>query len=118
MCSDLIGKQYRFGANGSEVDCIALVIQALDRMGIANPGVKRDWYSMSVRQVMVELREYTSRIEEPTYDGDIVLLASDPLAFGVAWQSGILYINRDLMRVDWKPSQCVSIRRCFRMKGI
>jgi hypothetical protein len=116
VCRDLIGKRYSFGANGDEVDCIALVIQALDRMGIDNPGVRPEWYGMTTRQVIRELEHFTERIEQPTYDGDIVLLASDPLAFGVTWQSGILYVNRELMRVDWKPSQCVLTRRCFRMR--
>ena len=41
-CSQLIGKPYEYGTNGETVDCIALVIQALDLMGINNPGVKAD----------------------------------------------------------------------------
>ena len=116
MCSHLIGKRYEFGSNGEAVDCIALVIQALDSMGIANPGLKQDWYEMSLSGICRELNRYTDRIKEPTYDGDVVLITGDPVAFGVVWQSGILYINRLAMAVDWKPIKSVLIRRSYRMK--
>ena len=109
-CSQLIGKPYVYGTNGETVDCIALVIQALDLMGINNPGVKADWYEMSMREVIRELDRYTERIAEPAYDGDIVVIAGSPPAFGVAWQSGILFINRQSMRVDWKPASLLLIR--------
>lgn len=116
VCSQLIGKPYKYGSNGETVDCIALVIQALDLMGIDNPGVKSDWYEMNARQIIGELSRYTDRIDWPTYDGDIVVIAGDPPAFGVAWQSGILYINRIAMKVDWKPAAILPILRSFRMK--
>ena len=117
-CSQLIGKPYEYGSNGSSVDCIALVIQALDLMGIDNPGIKPCWYEMSLRQILKELNSYTERISEPTYDGDIVIIAGTPPAFGVAWQSGILFINRQSMRVDWKPTSFLSILRSYRTKKI
>ena len=116
MCSHLIGKRYEFGANGEAVDCIALVIQALDSMGIDNPGLKRDWYSMNLTGICRELDRYTDRVKEPTYNGDVVLITGDPVAFGVVWQGGILYINRLVMAVDWKPISNVLIRRSYRMK--
>ncbi len=116
MCSHLIGKRYEFGANGSTVDCIALVIQALDSMGIENPGLKKEWYGMSLAAICRELSIYTDPIKEPTYDGDVVLITGDPVAFGVVWQQGILYINRLAMAVDWKPISSVSTRRSYRMK--
>lgn len=115
-CSQLIGKPYVYGTNGETVDCIALVIQALDLMGIDNPGVKSGWYEMTAREIIGELNLYTERISQPTYDGDIVIIAGTPPAFGVAWQSGILFINRQSMRVDWKPASLLSILRCFRTK--
>ena len=40
-----------YGINGDTVDCIALVIQALDLMGIDNPGVKPTLYDMSAREI-------------------------------------------------------------------
>ena len=116
MCSQLIGKPYEFGTNGETVDCIALVIQALGLMDIDNPGVKSDWYSMNARQIIRELARYTDRIDCPSYDGDIVVIAGTPPAFGVVWQSGILYINRLAMKVDWKPAARLPILRSYRMK--
>jgi len=116
VCSQLIGKPYEYGTNGDTVDCIALVIQALDLMGFDNPGVKSDWYEMNARQIIRELDKYTERIGYPTYDGDIVIIAGSPPVFGVAWQGGILFINRMVMRVDWKPAAMLQILRSFRMK--
>lgn len=118
MCSHLLGKRYELGADGSgdTIDCISLTVRALDHLGIGNPGVLREWYSMSAREVLRELDHYTERIEQPTYDGDIVVLKGTPPAFGVAWQRGILFINRALMKVDWKPAAVLSIHRSCRMK--
>ena len=118
MCSELIGKPYEFGTNGDTVDCIALVIQALDLMGVDNPGVKSDWYEMNARQIIGELAKYTEKIPEPSYDGDIVIIAGSPPAFGVAWQGGILYINRAAMKVDWRPASKLQILRSYRTKKI
>ena len=114
MCSDLIGRKYSYG----EDDCIHLVIDALDRLGIANPGVKDAWYEMTPRQVLKELNHYCERLDRPSYDGDIALLGVRPLAFGVLWQSGVLYINNSLCAVDWKPVDRLSIRRFYRTKSL
>lgn len=118
MCRDLLGRPYRLGADGTdkEIDCIALTVTALERMGIENPGLRREWYGMTPRQVLRELKRYTVPIERPTYDGDIVVLSGAPPAFGVVWQRGILYINQALMKVDWKPVGQLSILRSYRMK--
>ena len=113
MCSNLIGRRYSYG----DADCIHLVIDALTALGISNPGINPDWYAMSPRQVLRELDRYCSRVEAPAYDGDIVLLTAEPLAFGVSWQSGILFINQTLKAVDWKPASFVTIRRSYRMKS-
>ena len=118
MCSHLIGKPYKYGTNSDSVDCISLVIQALDSMQIDNPGLKTSWYEMSLASVCRELSTYTEKIKRPEYDGDVVLIATDSLAFGVVWQQGILYINRQAMAVDWKPISALSIRRSYRMKRI
>ena len=116
MCEHLIGKDYCLGNAPGTIDCIGLVIAALDDMGIPNPGVKQSWYEMTPLQIGRELKLYTDRISEPKYDGDIVLLESSPIAFGVAWQRGILYINRTTMKVDWKPTKMLSILRSYRTK--
>ena len=118
MCSHLIGKRYEYGSNGATVDCIALVIQALDSMGIDNPGVKREWYGMKLGPICRELKQYTYRINKAAYDGDVVLLAGFPVAFGVVWQGGILYINQWVKAVDWQPIDRFSILRSYRMKQI
>jgi hypothetical protein len=118
VCSNLLGKRYELGADGSgeTIDCIALTVSVLDHLGIGNPGVLRQWYSMGAREILRELNHYTERIEQPTYDGDIVVLRSPTPAFGAAWQGGILYINQSLQRVDWKPAAMLSIHRSYRMK--
>tara|TARA_Y100000004_G_scaffold175364_1_gene214895 strand:- start:206 stop:550 length:345 start_codon:yes stop_codon:yes gene_type:complete len=112
VCSDLIGRKYSYGKD----DCIHLVIDALDRLGIANPGVKDVWYEMTPRQVLRELDHYCERLDRPSYDGDIALLGVRPLAFGVLWQNGVLYINNSLSAVDWKPVGKLLIRRSYRTK--
>ena len=112
MCSDLIGRKYCYGDN----DCIHLVIDALDRLGIKNPGIKSAWYGMTSREILRELNVYCDRLEHPSYDGDITLLGVRPMAFGVIWQSGVLYINESLQAVDWKPAQALTIRRSYRTK--
>ena len=113
MCSDLIGRKYSYGKD----DCIHLVIDALDRIGIKNPGVKKSWYAMTPRQVLRELNHYCERLDRPSYDGDIALLDVRPLAFGVLWQNGVLYINDSISAVDWKPVDSLMIRRSYRTKN-
>lgn len=114
MCSDLIGRKYSYGKD----DCIHLVIEALERMGIKNPGVKEAWYEMTPREVLKELNRYCDRLDRPSYDGDIALLDVRPLAFGVVWQNGVLYINNTLSAVDWKPVSSLMIRRFYRTKEL
>jgi hypothetical protein len=113
VCEHLIGRQYVYG----DTDCIHLVIDALAAMGMNPPAVKPAWYDMTPRQVLGELARYCTAIDAPTYDGDIALLASVPPAFGVAWQNGILYINRLTNSVDWKPASALMIRCSYRMKS-
>jgi hypothetical protein len=113
VCDHLIGRRYQYGSS----DCIHLVIDALHSMGMAPPAVQEAWYGMSARGVLRELGHYCFRIDAPSYDGDITVLAADPLAFGVTWQNGILYINRLTNSVDWKPPGALTIRRSYRMKS-
>ena len=113
MCERLIGRRYSYG----DADCIHLVIDALQLMGMEPPAVQRDWYAMTPRQVLRELDRYCYRVDVPSYDGDISVLTAAPLAFGVTWQTGILYINQQLKAADWKPAHALTIRRSYRMKS-
>ena len=112
MCEQLIGRRYSYG----ESDCIHLVIDALQLMRMNPPAVQRRWYAMTPRQVLRELQHYCDRVDAPAYDGDITVLAASPLAVGVTWQTGILYINQQMQAVDWKPAHALTIRRSYRMK--
>jgi hypothetical protein len=113
VCEHLIGREYVYG----DTDCIHLVVDALAAMGKNPPPVNPVWYTMTPRQILTDLVQYCTPIDAPTYDGDIALLASVPPAFGVAWQNGILYINRLTNSVDWKPASVLTIRRSYRMKS-
>ena len=111
---DLLGcRKYSYGKD----DCIHLVFDALDQLQIKNPGVQSGWYGMSPKQVLGELNRYCDRVEQPSYDGDIALLDVRPLAFGVLWQSGVLFINPYVSAVDWKPVADLMIRRSYRTRN-
>ena len=118
-CSDLIGRPYLYGADGSgpEIDCIHLVYTVLNRLDIATPPFKADWYTASKRQIVRDLLTWGRRIERPEYDGDILLLSEDNWAFAVTWQTGILYINRHLNKVAWAPASSFTAPNCFRTKS-
>jgi hypothetical protein len=113
VCDHLIGRPYEYGGN----DCIRLVIDALNDMGMNPPPFNPSWYEMTPRQVLQDLRRFCTVIDEPIYDGDIAILTAAPLAFGVTWQTGILYINNLTKSVDWKPASVLSIRRSYRLKS-
>jgi hypothetical protein len=113
VCSHLIGRHFEYGND----DCIHLVVDALGEMGMEPPAVDSAWYQMTPRQVLRELEQFCIRIDRPVYDGDITLLTASPLAFGVAWQNGILFINPLISAVDWKPADRLMIRRSYRMKS-
>jgi hypothetical protein len=112
MCSHLIGRPYRYGDN----DCIHLVIEALDCMGLKNPGVKSSWYQAGWREILRDFDRYCNRVDFPKYDGDIVVLSDKSPTFGVVWQHGILFINQATKAVDWKPTAQITIRRSYRTK--
>ena len=119
-CSDLIGRPYRLGADGSgpEIDCIHLVYTVLERLDIDTPAFNPDWYTAPKRQIIRDILSWGRRIERPEYDGDILLLREANWAFAVTWQTGILYINRHLGKVAWAPAQALFDPICFRTKGI
>jgi hypothetical protein len=113
VCDHFIGRPFEYGGD----DCIHLVVDALKEMGFDPPGVADTWYTLSNRGILQELNRHCSRIDRPVYDGDIALIAAQPPTFGVAWQSGILFINPLISAVDWKPAASLTIRRSYRMKS-
>lgn len=119
-CSDLVGKPYRLGADGSDgaIDCIHLVYTVLGRLGIPTPEFQADWYTADTRTVLRDIHKWGRRVAQPQYDGDVVMLAHDNWAFGVTWQDGIFYINRDLLKVAWLPLCAAPKCRSYRMKKI
>ena len=118
---DLIGRPYRLGANGTgadgAIDCIHLVYVVQERLGIPMPAFKDEWYGQSIRQYGRDLLKWGSRIDEPGYDGDMLLLDQGDPVFAVVWSRGCLYINRHLKAVAWCPIGTLSSRYCFRMKN-
>lgn len=86
-------------------------------MGLDPPSDQPDWYSLEIKGILREVRRYGDPIEAPLYDGDVVLLASNPAALGVTWQNGILYLNRLTGTADWKPVSALTILRSYRMKS-
>lgn len=118
---DLIGRPYRLGADGTgadgAIDCIHLVYTVLERMEIPTPVFQADWYNQSVRQYGRDLLKWGTRVDEPQYDGDVLLLDQGDPVFAVVWSKGCLYINRHLKAVAWCPIGTVSGRYCFRLKS-
>jgi len=118
---DLIGRPYRLGADGTgadgAIDCIHLVYVVLERLNMPTPKFKDDWYNQSVRQYGRDLLKWGSRIDQPGYDGDVLLLDQGDPVFAVVWSRGCLYINRHLKAVAWCPIGGVLSSHCFRMKS-
>lgn len=118
---DLIGKPYRLGADGTgadgAIDCIHLVYEVLARLNIPTPKFQADWYNQSVRQYGRDLLKWGTRVEQPQYDGDVLLLNQGDPVFAVVWSRGCLYINRHLKAVAWCPIDGMSSSHCFRMKS-
>lgn len=102
---DLIGLSYRLGADGTDgtIDCIHLCLEVRGRLNLASPPINPHWYSMNRRAILRELLTWCYRIEQPSYDGDVILFPQEVHTFGVLWQQGALYIDRYLQAVQWCP---------------
>lgn len=113
---DLIGRPYELGADGTSgpIDCIHLVYTVLARLQIPTPNFNPHWYDASWRTVLRDLANWGTRVAQPEYDGDVVLLPHKRFVFGVTWQTGILYINQDLAAVSWSPMSGCLPRRAYR----
>jgi hypothetical protein len=109
VCDHLIGRRYQ--------RCHQLVLEAMQAMGLDAPSDQPDWYSLGMKGILREVKKYGDAVDAPAYDGDVVLLASDPPALGVTWQNGILYLNRLTGTADWKPVSALTILRSYRMKS-
>ena len=122
---DLIGKPYRYGANGTDldgaVDCIHAVLLALDAMGIPRPATKSSWYDGNRIAIARDLLEWGTRVNEASIDGDVVLLARDQYIFGVTWQDGLIHCNELRQQVAWYPIKMLQpvyiVRHCSRMNA-
>lgn len=118
---DLIGRPYRYGADGTDpdgaLDCIHLVYLALERLKIPTPPFNPAWYTSNTTTIARSLLHWGTRIDRPLYDGDIAVLFQAPSAFSVTWQNGILYINNHLERVAWSPIATLPPSHCFRTKS-
>ena len=118
---DLIGRPYRYGADGTDpdgaLDCIHLVYTVLGRLGINTPPFDQHWYAASPIAIGRDLLQWGRRVTGANYDGDVALLAGEEPIFAVAWQNGLLYINRPLEQVAWCPIGIVPKCRCFRTKN-
>lgn len=109
-CIDLIGQPFVWG----ELDCIHLVYRVLERMEIPTPTFDPSWYERNTMQIGRALLRWGERIERPTYDGDVVLLADEQLSFGVVWQAGILYMSLQVEAVAWCQLRGIKVAHAFR----
>jgi hypothetical protein len=117
-CSDLIGLRYRLGADGTdgEIDCIHLVYKVQARVGIEMPPLNPAWYDCSWRAITRDLLQWGRRVDVPEYDGDMLLMRQQQKAFAITWQTGILYINPELLKVAWCPVSKSTNYHCFRSR--
>lgn len=84
---------------------------------IPTPPFNPHWYEAGKVTVLRDLLSWGERVDKPTYDGDIVLFDQNGWAFAVTWQTGILYINRQLEKVSWCSVQSLGKYHCFRTKN-
>jgi|TARA_B100000073_G_scaffold138573_1_gene113863 hypothetical protein len=119
ICSDLIGLRYELGADGSngQIDCIHLCYKVLEHLGMQAPPFKSSWYQASRWEIARDLLSWGDRVKRAEYDGDILLLQQQTLAFAVTWQTGIFYINRQTETVNWGSLRLAQKYHCFRMKN-
>ena len=117
--SSLIGRPYKLGADGSgtEIDCIHLVYATWHYLGIPSPMFENQWYVASNRYIAKAILRWGARIQAPYQDGDLLLLPDKTHVFAVVWQSGILYINRDLGAVSWCPLSAIPPCHVFRCRS-
>jgi hypothetical protein len=102
---DLIGLPYKLGAHPSsgKTDCINLVYEVRNRLGLDNPPLDNSWYTAGKISVLRALLSWGAQVQQPLYDGDVALSSQSDWAFGVVWQTGILHISTLSKAVAWSP---------------
>ena len=117
---DLIGLPYELGAApcSGKTDCINLVYEVRQRLGLSCPPLRSEWYDGSTTMVLRALLTWGVRVDDRLYDGDVALASQNDWAFGVVWQTGILRISELSKAVAWSPIDSNLIRcRYFRGKS-
>lgn len=116
---DLIGYHYRLGAAGDnrEIDCIHMVLQTLQEMGIETPSPKQEWYEDNPRLILQDLEAWGARIPRLKKDGDVLVRHENGIVFAVVSEGGLLYVDRTFERVAWGPLRPVR-GRCYRWRGL
>ena len=117
---NLIGLPYRLGGNGTDgIDCIHVVYQTLQCLNVPTPAFKQTWYQASPVAIARDLLRWGERINEATYDGDVVLLKSSAVVFGVVWDRGILVVSEASKQVQWHPLERLrsNVLYCFRSRN-
>ena len=121
-CSELIGRPYRHGADGTDpdgaLDCIHLVLEVHRRLGLPTAPINPAWYNGSQVRIARDLLTWCRRVEAATYDGDVLLGMQSSIAFSVFWNQGCLYINQHLKAVAWCPITVIGKHRCFRLRSV
>ena len=109
--------RFRLGADGSngEIDCIHMVYAVLADLGIAAPPFQEGWYQASWPVVARAFLQWGRRIAAPRLDGDVLLMPGDK-AFAVAWQNGVLHIDRLGNQVCWAPLSILPSCPCCRSR--
>jgi len=114
---DLLGLPFELGAHPSsgKTDCINLVYEVRQRLGLSCPPLQQDWYSGSKTSVLRALLTWGTQVNGPLYDGDVALMSQNAWAFGVVWQAGTLHISELSKAVAWSPIGSSQLRcRYFR----
>jgi hypothetical protein len=118
---DLIGLPYKLGGDTTDgIDCIHVVYWTLQYLKIPTPEFKSSWYAGRRVEIGRDLLRWGYRIEEPVYDGDVVLINASTIVFGVVWDRGILIVSDFTKKVEWHPVERLgtSLQHCFRSRKI
>lgn len=117
---DLLGLPFELGAvpSSGKTDCINLVYEVRQRLGLSCPPLQQAWYTDNKTRVLRALLMWGSQVDQPLYDGDVALMSQSAWAFGVVWQTGTLHISELSKAVAWSPIGSSQLRcRYFRGKS-
>ena len=121
-CSKYIGMPFKLRSDGKTdgyIDCINLCYRCLETIGIDTPPFNVKWYDTNRWLISRDLLQWGKRITTPKhYDGDIFLFPSCQMAFGCAWNQGVLYINQLEQKVAWSVEERLPKYHCFRSRKL